>query len=385
MAEVFRNFLAGRQLRNDETAYKNQLAQQQIANDQDARLMQMRETQFADSQADRTRDLQLNEEERRRQALGRVSNMAQQVLRLPAQNRKGSLQRAIPALASDFQLLGEDASDLSELLAQTDDDLASDLSELAAFGAGADAKPQNPMVVSAGGVVYDPVTRKPLFTNSNFAPRGDVRFRTLSPQEVQAAGFPAGTVVQQNGQTGEFNVVSKPPDTRGGGGGGLPVGALRMVDDAKQAMAATKESLSLIDGALNTIRSGKVDLGVASNAVARSRNALGLSSEGSRAYSSIRQTLEKLRNNYLLLAKGVQTEGDATRAWNSEIGESVQNDNKLAIQQLEKARGLIQRMTELQQDRIDTVYANYGAEPPNSGGAAPTVDVEDLLNKYAPR
>jgi hypothetical protein len=89
--------------------------------------------------------------------------------------------------------------------------------------------------------------------------------------------------------------------------------------------------------------------------------------------------MEKLRNNYLLLAKGVQTEGDAQRAWNSEIGEHVQNDNALALQQMEKAQGMVDRAIEAQNRRVETVYENFGTEPPTRS-AAPggVVDFNDL-------
>lgn len=197
-------------------------------------------------------------------------------------------------------------------------------------------------------------------------------FRTITKEEAKLLGLPDGGVYQMDNNTGQVSVVSKAPDTRSGGGGGLPVGALRIVDEARQAINSSKESLGLVDRAVATINSGKVNLGMFNNAVARGRNLAGASSEASRAYTDVRQTFEKLRNNYLLLAKGVQTEGDAQRAWNSEIGESAQNDNKLAVQQLSKARSLIERMVQMQGDRIETVYANYGARPPEIGGGAPT-------------
>lgn len=160
-----------------------------------------------------------------------------------------------------------------------------------------------------------------------------------------------------------------------GAGGGpparpLPVGALKLVDEAQQAINASSESLALVDSAIGTVESGKAKLGILSNAVSRTKNAIGNSDAQSRAYSDVKQTLEKLRNNYLLLAKGVQTEGDATRAWNSEIGENVQNDNKLAAQQLKKAKGLIERAIEAQNARIDNVYANFGTSRPNAAPQA---------------
>lgn len=219
-------------------------------------------------------------------------------------------------------------------------------------------------------------------------PSGGGSYRTLSADEAKALGLPPGGVWQQ-GPDGQISAVSK-PDNRTGGG--LPVGALKITDEAQQAINASSESLALVDRALEVIGSGRVSLGLWSNSVAKGRNAVGKSSDASRAYADVQQTFEKLRNNYLLLAKGVQTEGDAQRAWNSEIGAGAENDNKLATQQLQKARGMIERMVNLQQNRIDSIYANYGSTPPEQtqprqqgatggwGDNAPSLD--DLLKKY---
>lgn len=157
----------------------------------------------------------------------------------------------------------------------------------------------------------------------------------------------------------------------------LPVGALRLVDDANQALAATGESDAIVTNAISALEKGEVNLGPIDNTVSRARNATGMSSKNSRAYADLRQTLEKLRNNYLLLAKGVQTEGDAQRAWNSEIGENVQNDNKLALQQLKKAKAMLDRAKAAQQNRINAVYKNYGGAAPSPASSGP-VDFNSL-------
>ena len=165
------------------------------------------------------------------------------------------------------------------------------------------------------------------------------------------------------------------PRPSAGGGGGpaaatapaakpLPTSALRIVDEAKQAQAAASDSKTMVDGAIAMLERGDVELGAVRNLESRARNFAGASDANSRAYANIRQTLEKLRNNYLLLAKGVQTEGDAQRAWNSEIGENVQNDNALALQQLKKAQGMIDRAMAAQDSRIQAVYENFGGAPP---------------------
>jgi hypothetical protein len=211
------------------------------------------------------------------------------------------------------------------------------------------------------------------------------------PQFTAKEG-PRGSVIQTDPRTGEQKQIVGPDNTQtqtgltayqqgqldlqnrkldatltGNGGKPIPVGALRLVDDAKQAIGTAGASTKLVDDALTKLQSGKVKLGLVNNATARARNAMGSSSEASLTYADIKQTFEKLRNNYLLLAKGVQTEGDATRAWNSEIGESAQNDNALAIQQLNKAKGLISGMVDMQNSRIDTVYSNYGSGRPDAG------------------
>jgi hypothetical protein len=183
---------------------------------------------------------------------------------------------------------------------------------------------------------------------------------------------------------------SLPPDQRaeydrlygkdsGGGSRPLPTSALRIVDEAQQAVAASAESKALVGAAIAKLEGGQVKLVAVRNLESRGRNFAGASNENSRAYADIRQSMEKLRNNYLLLAKGVQTEGDAQRAWNSEIGEHVQNDNALALQQMKKAQGMVDRAIEAQNARIETVYENFGTEPPTRS-AAPggVVDFNDL-------
>ncbi len=133
MAQVFRNFLAGRQQAQDEDAYENSLAQQEIGNARDSRLMEMRETDFANAQTERTQQQEQAAAEAQRQAVLRASGIAKHGLKLPPEQRKPFLQRTIPVYSKDFALLGEDTSDMSELLAQSDADLEADLQQLAAF------------------------------------------------------------------------------------------------------------------------------------------------------------------------------------------------------------------------------------------------------------
>lgn len=184
------------------------------------------------------------------------------------------------------------------------------------------------------------------------APGGQPRVAYTAPQKPAAGGTPK---------------PAKPtPAPSSEPANPLPVAALKIVDEANQALAATGESEAIVNRAIAALEGGKVQLGAIRNAESRARNFTGKSDDNSRAFADIQQTLEKLRNNYLLLAKGVQTEGDAQRAWNSEIGENVMNDNKLALQQLKKAKAMLDRATAAQATRIKAVYANFGGTPPSA-------------------
>lgn len=96
------------------------------------------------------------------------------------------------------------------------------------------------------------------------------------------------------------------------------------------------QNISGINGSLqritNQLDAGSLQLGPLANFISGAKNTVGASSPESRNYASFRATLEKLRNDSLRLNKGVQTEGDATRAWN-ELVTSI-NDPKVVKQRL---------------------------------------------------
>lgn len=142
----------------------------------------------------------------------------------------------------------------------------------------------------------------------------------------------------------------------------LPVGALRMMQDARQALSGVGGIDQSLDGALGELRSGELHLGPIQNMVSTVRNAIGASSENSRKFDVLRANLEKLRNDSLRLNKGVQTEGDAQRAWNELL--SNLNDQQNVITQLERIRALNNRAQVLQQENMDAISGNYGRASP---------------------
>jgi hypothetical protein len=290
------------------------------------------------------------------QAVQQLGSVAQKALTLPPQTRKQFLQQAAQVYGGAFQALGADMSQLPQMLAMPDDQLEQSLQQVAAFGP-AQAKPEA-YTLGEGQVRFEggkEVARGP-------AKRTDPeeRWTPLAPAELQAAGLPTGTVAQRSSKTGKVEIVQKAPGTDKP----LPVGALRIAQDARDALSVAggvDTALSRID---NQIATGKLNLGVFTNLAARGQNAVGVSSENSRNYQLMRSTFEKMRNDSLRLNKGVQTEGDSQRAWD-ELFANL-NDEKAVRAQLARIKEINARAIQLQQENLDAVYENYGRETPAS-------------------
>lgn len=146
----------------------------------------------------------------------------------------------------------------------------------------------------------------------------------------------------------------------------LPAAALKMQQEGLDAIG-TASSINADLGAIEQqIAGGKLSFGPVSNAVSSARNALGMSSEESRNLASFRSNLEKLRNDSLRLNKGVQTDGDAQRAWN-ELFQNI-NDTDLVKQRLGEIKRINERAVQLRKMDIDAVRANYGNDPLDVSG-----------------
>lgn len=147
----------------------------------------------------------------------------------------------------------------------------------------------------------------------------------------------------------------------GGGGKPMPAAALKMQQELLEAIGIAggiNADLGAID---QQLADGKLKLAPASNAIGTARNYVGASTENSRNLATFKATLEKLRNDSLRLNKGVQTEGDAVRAWN-ELFASI-NDKDVVQQRLGELQRINRRAAELHRMNIETLRANYGAGP----------------------
>lgn len=145
----------------------------------------------------------------------------------------------------------------------------------------------------------------------------------------------------------------------------LPTSALKMQQEELDAIG-TSGSINADLGALEKqIDSGKLQLGPVNNLLAKGKNLIGASDEASRNLASFQSTLEKLRNDSLRLNKGVQTEGDAQRAWNELV--SNINDPKVVKQRLGEIQKINERAANLRRMNVDNIRANFGVEPMDVG------------------
>ena len=150
----------------------------------------------------------------------------------------------------------------------------------------------------------------------------------------------------------------------------LPTQALKMQQETTEAIA-TSASINADLGTIeNQIDTGKLKLSAAENIRSQLKNKnlplIGGSDENSRNYASFTSTLEKLRNDSLRLNKGVQTDGDAQRAWN-ELLDNI-NDADVVKQRLAEIKKINERGIELRKQDLNNLRENYGHAPLDVSG-----------------
>lgn len=141
----------------------------------------------------------------------------------------------------------------------------------------------------------------------------------------------------------------------------LPTPALKMQQEELDAIgtsATIKADLSAIKAQVD---SGELELGPVKNLLSAGKNMAGLSDENSRNFGTFKSTLEKLRNDSLRLNNGVQTEGDAIRAWNELLANI--NDPKLVSKRLGEIEKINDRAANIRRMKVDDIRQNYQLGP----------------------
>ena len=169
----------------------------------------------------------------------------------------------------------------------------------------------------------------------------------------------------------------------------LPTSALKMQQEELDAVGTASSINADLAAMGQQIDSGKLQLGPVNNLLAKGKNLIGASDESSRNLATFQSTLEKLRNDSLRLNKGVQTEGDAQRAWNEMITNI--NDPKVVKQRLGEIQKINERAANLRKMNVENILQNFGVEPLDTGGyqnqpaavgGGGGSNVDALLKKY---
>lgn len=181
--------------------------------------------------------------------------------------------------------------------------------------------------------------------------------------------FADGTSMRSVGEDGQPIKVQ----TKASGTPKLSDKALSMVGDMNVQLSTSNQNKSKIDGLIKDIEGGKLNLSAASQGGAWLMNRAGLSDENTRGIENFQTALNQAVNDLLLMAKGVQTEGDAQRAAQV-IAANPPRDNKAALQTLERLATIQQNTIDVLNNNINNVYDNYGVLRPQQGLKPPVDD-----------
>ncbi len=152
----------------------------------------------------------------------------------------------------------------------------------------------------------------------------------------------------------------------------MPTSALKLQKEEVEAIGLSGQINADLGALVGQIDQGDLELGPVKNYLMAGQNAVGMSSEVSRNYASFKSTLEKLRNDSLRLNKGVQTEGDAQRAWKEIVANM--NDVELVKERLQEVQAINQRAADLRKVNLDIVRQNYGY---------PALESDEIFNQPA--
>jgi hypothetical protein len=143
--------------------------------------------------------------------------------------------------------------------------------------------------------------------------------------------------------------------------GELPTQALKLQNEELDGISTAASIRADLGAITSQLIGGKLKLGLIENVSGDLRNKVGISDEDSRNLNTFKATLERLRNDSLRLNKGVQTEGDAVRAWNELI--SGINDPGVVKQRLDEIQRINTRAINIRKLNVENIRRNYSASP----------------------
>lgn len=263
-----------------------------------------------------------------------------------------------PAVKQRYDMAMRHIASLNQAFAQGDKDTThateTMLANLRASGAGNDNTTRAQLLLH-GKPQFDA-----LANNVTDVVHGTQALNAYGNSQVRENNAQAVNAIAQTGKRSATVQIEKP----------MPVQAMKLQEENIDAIATARGIKTDLSSFLNQLDSGALNLGVLSNAMSSAKNFTGNSDEQSRNYQSFNATLEKLRNDSLRLNKGVQTDGDAQRAWN-ELLTNI-NDPKVVRQRLVEIQAINDRAVKIRMARNNNLRKNYGA---------PAMDYSPYLNQ----
>jgi hypothetical protein len=144
----------------------------------------------------------------KQEALARLGGVAQQILSIqdPTARRQAAKQ-AMHTYSDSFSALGVNKRNVMEFDNVTDEQLQQALQGMAAFGPA--AKQPALTEVSPGGTLYDPATKRAVFTAPSKPEKSGPQWRYLTPDEIKQRGLPEGTSAQLDTTSGKVDILNK--------------------------------------------------------------------------------------------------------------------------------------------------------------------------------
>ena len=187
------------------------------------------------------------------------------------------------------------------------------------------------------------------------APAGG-QFSPLSAEETKAMGLPDGTVAQRNAQTGKVEILNKPSARDGGG---MPVRAVMEDMGIEDAIAANQKLASILVKNAERMKSGDLEVTPGRAVGSAVRGFLGVGTEKDANFKEWKADMTSVVNEWLRLNKGVQTEGDAQRAF-KELMDA--NDPVTAAKAITRLSGIVTKTVDLQTRKRSILRGNYGGD-----------------------
>lgn len=222
-----------------------------------------------------------------------------------------------------------------------------------------------PIEVSPGATLYDPRTNKPTFT----APDR----RSDSKRSLVDKPLPDGTVqkvwVDEGGrEIGPFGAPTKP---KGAGGGPMPPTIIKALRESREALRAAQNMNKTMEQTRTLVRGKEaapdakavppLEIDPVDRVAGAVRNYVGAGNSNSQGLQELKRVREKLRSDYLLLSKGVQTEGDANRAMDAMMPDT--NDPQVLLNQIDKLEQASQDLQAMHEESVRSIETEYGREP----------------------